>query len=74
VSVYYGKCGCGWIKTDYPFMSCIKCGYLGCGTKEDIEQARKTNTLIEWQKEKPINVEINDYRLPDSNLERSEEP
>jgi len=68
MTIYYGKCGCGWLKTDYPFMSCGKCGYIGCGTQEELDKARKDGTLIEWKKEKPENVEIRNCMLPDDNF------
>ena len=68
MSLYYGKCGCGWLKTDYPFMSCNKCGYIGCGTQEEIDNARKEGNLIEWQKQKPENVTIRNCSLPDNNF------
>ena len=60
--LWYGKCGCGWIVTDYPFMACGKCGYIGCGSDEDIEKAKKGGYLINWKNEKPQNV-------PDSEIE-----
>lgn len=64
--IYYGKCACGWIKTDYPFMSCEKCGYIGCGSKEELEKARQKGKLIEWQDEPPKGKTeiIMDCRLP----------
>jgi len=68
MTIYYGKCGCGWLKTDYPFMSCNKCGYIGCGDTEEIEDARKNKTLIKWQKIKPDNVKIRNCMLPDNNF------
>lgn len=65
MTLYYGKCGCGWLVTDYPFMSCEVCGYIGCGSKDQIEHARNQGYLIKWQTEKPDNVVIRDCTLPD---------
>jgi hypothetical protein len=59
MTLYYGKCGCGWLKTDYPFMSCGICGYIGCGSKEQIEVARNEGWLIEWQRNPPENIPNN---------------
>jgi hypothetical protein len=63
MKVYYGKCGCGWIKTDYPFMSCTKCGFIGCGSKEQLEHAKNNDYLIQWQTEKPKDVKIRDCMM-----------
>lgn len=60
--LYYGKCGCGWIVTDNPFMSCMICEYIGCGSEKDLELARRVGRIIEWQKEKPEGVALNEMR------------
>ena len=49
-------------------MSCNKCGYIGCGTQEEIDEARKNGTLIEWVKKQPHGVYIRDCSLPDNNF------
>ena len=60
--LWYGKCGCGWIVTDYPFMSCTICGYIGCGSTEELEKAKKGGYLINWKIEKPQNVPDSEIR------------
>ncbi len=65
---YYGKRGCGWGYTDYPFMSCLKCGYIGCGSKEELEKAKKEGKLIKWTQKRPENIpadEIKDWCIPE---------
>lgn len=65
--LFYGKCGCGWGYTDYPFMNCSKCGYISCGSKKDIKKTRKNGTLIEWTQERPNipSSEMKDWCVPD---------
>lgn len=62
LTLYYGKCGCGWLKTDYPFMSCGRCGHIGCGSKEELDRAKKQGTLIDWQKEPPKDIPLDEIR------------
>ena len=40
------QCKCGKLLTDYPFFSCSKCGMIHCGSKEQLEQAKKEGNLI----------------------------
>lgn len=60
--IYYGKCGCGWLVTDYPFMSCLKCGYIGCGSDEDLKRAKKSGTIINWKTKPPKGVSKSEIR------------
>lgn len=48
------KCGCRVFHPvdDYPFVKCTTCGWINCGTKEELEEARKNGTLmktLKWQ-------------------------
>lgn len=73
--IYYGKCGCGWGYTDYPFMSCVKCGYIGCGSKEELEKARKEGKLIKWTQKRPKDIpssEIKDWCVPEYSFDEEE--
>ncbi len=64
--LYYGKCGCGWFVTDYPFVSCSACGFIGCGSAKELEKATKGGYRIDLRIEPPKGVptsEIKDCTL-----------
>lgn len=43
---YLLKCCCHVFATDYPFVSCSTCGYINCGTHEQLQQAKENGTLM----------------------------
>jgi len=60
--LFYGKCGCGWFVTDYPFMNCTVCGYIGCGSAKELEKATKGGYIINWRIEPPKGVSQSEIR------------
>lgn len=63
------QCDCKTWITDYPFVRCGQCGKTFCGSKEQLENAKKTGGLITLLKsgfgypnvtelEKELNVSI----------------
>lgn len=48
-------------------MNCLQCGYIGCGSQEEIDKARELGYLIDWKIEPPKEVpssEIEDCFTP----------
>lgn len=43
---YLLQCGCKTFLTDYPFVSCTQCGFINCGSDEQLEKARKEGYLM----------------------------
>jgi hypothetical protein len=75
------KCGCGVFHpiNDYPFVSCKTCGYINCGTKEELEEAEKNGTkmqVVKWSeltdKEKALIDEM-DKQFEEDQFEAEEE-
>lgn len=40
------RCGCKTFITDYPFLSCPKCGQINCGNDEQLKKAKETGKLM----------------------------
>ena len=71
---YLLKCGCETFLTDYPFVSCTKCGYINCGSSQELKKAKRLGYLIETvatglnpvtavELQKKHGINIQDHRL-----------
>jgi hypothetical protein len=43
------RCGCGVFRPqdDYPFVNCGTCGFINCGSREDLDRAKKEGKLMQ---------------------------
>lgn len=62
ILLFYGKCGCGWLVTDYPFMNCTTCGYIGSGSAKELDKATKKGQVIHWKIEPPEGIPSSEIR------------